>query len=48
MLERIAWYSGKLLSRARSHLPPGNSMEPGAIAFTRMRFGAKIRASDDV
>ena len=40
MLLSVRWYSsGSELLRA-SQAPPGNSMEPGAIAFTRMRFAA--------
>src|SRR5690242_18399683 len=31
-----------------SQSPPGNSIEPGAIAFTRIFFGAYIRACDMV
>ncbi|MNV55753.1 hypothetical protein D3C71_1479960 [compost metagenome] len=48
ILARICSYSAGSSLRRRSHRPPGNSMEPGAMALTRMRSRASSVASDVV
>ena len=41
MLPSVRWYSSGSEVLRFSHPPPGNSIEPGAMAFTRIRFGAR-------